>query len=51
MTGSTQHIERDGTRVAGYLAEPGGCPRGVVVVIQRWWALSDDIRSIADSRR
>jgi carboxymethylenebutenolidase len=49
VTGSQQTIEHGGVRVGGYLAEPPGSgPRAGVIVLQEWWGLNDDIRSIAD---
>ena len=47
MSGAVQ-FERGGVQVGGYLAEPEGEPRAGLVVIQEWWGLNDDIRSIAD---
>ena len=48
MAGEAIGFEREGERVEGYLAAPEGAPRAGVVVIQEWWGLNDDIRSIAD---
>ena len=48
MAGSAQRFESDGVEVSGYLAEPEGTPAAGVVVLQEWWGLNDDIRSIAD---
>ena len=48
MPGAAIAMQRDGERVVGYLAELEGAPRAGVVVIQEWWGLNDDIRSIAD---
>jgi carboxymethylenebutenolidase len=42
---SFQHA---GLALAGYLAEPQGAPRAGLVVIQEWWGLTGDIKSIAD---
>ncbi len=33
--------------VTGYLARPAGEPRGGVLVIQEWWGLNDNIRTMA----
>ncbi len=48
MAGTAITIERDGRKVTGYLAEPAATPKAGVVVIQEWWGLTDDIRTIAD---
>ena len=36
-----------GAEVSGYLARPGGSVRGGVIVIQEWWGLNDNIRTMA----
>ncbi len=36
-----------GTDVRGYLARPAGAPRGGILVIQEWWGLNDNIRTMA----
>lgn len=40
-------INHAGKSIPGYLAEPDN-PKGGMIVIQEWWGLNDDIRSIAD---
>ena len=43
------YADLDGTEVSGYLARPAGTePRPGVLVIQEWWGLNDNIRSMAD---
>jgi carboxymethylenebutenolidase len=41
-------VDHNGMKVMGYLAEPSGTPKGGLIVIQEWWGLTDDIKSIAD---
>ncbi len=41
-------VDHNGMKVMGYLAEPAGTPKGGLIVIQEWWGLTDDIKSIAD---
>jgi len=41
-------VDYNGMKVMGYLAEPAGTPKGGLIVIQEWWGLTDDIKSIAD---
>jgi carboxymethylenebutenolidase len=48
MPGEAVEFEQGGVRVTGYLARPEGAPRAGMVVIQEWWGLNDDIKSIAD---
>ena len=39
----------DGQPVQGYLAEPAdAAAAGAVVVIQEWWGLNDQIKSVAE---
>lgn len=38
----------DGHRLAAYLAEPAGTPRGAVVVVQEIFGVNSHIRSVAD---
>ena len=33
--------------VTGYVARPAGEPRGGILVIQEWWGLNDNIRTMA----
>lgn len=33
--------------VTGYVARPAGEPRGGIIVIQEWWGLNDNIRTMA----
>ena len=43
------YADLDGTEVSGYLARPVGMQAGPgVLVIQEWWGLNDNIRSMAD---
>jgi carboxymethylenebutenolidase len=46
--GQLLEFDHEGVHVSGYLAEPEGTPKGGLVVIQEWWGLNDDIKSIAD---
>lgn len=48
MTGQLVEFTQDGIPVSGYLAEPAGTPLAGLVVIQEWWGLNPDIKSIAD---
>jgi len=47
MSGDVQ-TDYQGVPLSGYLATPAGTPRAGLIVIQEWWGLNDDIRSIAD---
>src|SRR5947199_10333704 len=46
-----QNIElktKDGKTISAYKAEPGGKPRGGIVVIQEIWGVNSHIRDVAD---
>ena len=48
MTGEPVEFEQNGVRVSGYLVRPSGTPIAGMIVIQEWWGLNDDIKTIAD---
>ncbi len=48
MAGTLIDFEQEGVKVSGYLSEPEGTPVGGLIVIQEWWGLNEDIKSIAD---
>ena len=49
-TSSVVYATVDGEEVTGYLARPKGVegPLPGIIVIQEWWGLNDNIRSMAD---
>ena len=48
MGGMIELVAADGFRLAAYRAEPGGTPRGGIVVIQEIFGVNGHIRRVAD---
>ena len=46
-TGVVTYPGPDGAELMGYLAvQPGGAPRGTVIVLQEWWGLNEHIQEV-----
>ena len=41
-------ITHNNIEISGYLSEPEETPTAVIIVIQEWWGLTEDIKEIAD---
>ncbi len=48
MSGATVTVERDKTRVSGYVAEPASTPRAGLIVIHAWSGLTAEFPEIAE---
>jgi len=49
MTSRVQLTSADGKRFSVYRAEPGGVPRGAVIVVQEIFGVNHHIRAVADA--